>query len=65
MTQNLSDEDEREIQEIEQLMREKATLSLTKEELRKQRISWVMGMLPFDSTMTRSEVERLLDSRYG
>ncbi len=52
-------------QAIEALMREKAKPSLTKEELREQRISWVMGMLSRGSAMSIEQVEKFIDSRYG
>ena len=60
MTQGLPDG-----QEIEALMRAKAKPSLTKEELREQRISWVMGMLSRSNGMSLEEVEKFIDSRYG
>ncbi len=60
MTQGLPDG-----QEIEALMRAKAKPSLTKAELREQRISWVMGMLSRSSGMSLEEVEKFIDSRYG
>ena len=51
-------------QAIEALMREKAKPSLTKAELREQRISWVMGMMP-RGAMSLEQVEKFIDSRYG
>ena len=52
-------------QAIEALMREKAKPSLTKAELREQRISWVMGMMPRGGAMSLEQVEKFIDSRYG
>lgn len=39
-----------------------AVRPLTKEELRETRISLAMGMLPSDSTISRSDIEEVLDS---
>ena len=38
--------------------------TLTREEMREQVISFIMGMMPRRSTMTRQEVVELLDSQY-
>lgn len=50
---------------IEELLRSKAKRFLTPEELRAQRVSFVMGMLPHDSTLTRERVQEIVDSYYG
>ena len=51
--------------ELEELMIKSAKESLTLEEIREQRLSFVMGMLPHNSTMTREDVRKLLESHYG
>ena len=51
--------------EVEQMLCRFAKESLTLEEIRAQRVSFVMGMLPHDSTMTREQVEELLAKHYG
>ena len=38
---------------------------MTKEEVRRQRISFVYGNLPSSSTMTREEVEKIVDKYDG
>ena len=58
------DKDDRD-EELEKLLAKHAGKPLTKKEIRAQRVSWVMGMLPHDSTMTREQVEELLSQRYG
>ena len=50
---------------IEELLRSKAKRFLTPAELRAQRVSFVMGMLPHDSTVTRQRVQEIVDSYYG
>ena len=50
---------------IEELLRSKAKRSLSAEELRAQRVSFVMGMLPDSSTLTREQVQEIVDSYYG
>ena len=52
-------------EKIEEMLRSRAKKSLTQEEIRAQRLSFVMGMLPHDSTMTRARVQEILDSHYG
>ena len=52
-------------EKIEEMLRSRAKKSLTPEEIRAQRLSFVMGMLPHDSTMTRERVQEILDSHYG
>lgn len=37
----------------------------TTEQLNRQRLSFVMGALPSDSTMTREEVQSILDRQDG
>ncbi len=51
--------------ELEELMVKSARESLSIEEIREQRLSFVMGMLSRNSTMTREEVRKLLESQYG
>ena len=50
---------------IEELLRSKAKRFLTPEELRAQRVSFVMGMLPRDSTLTRERVQEIVDRYDG
>ncbi len=38
---------------------------LTPAEIKAQRLSWVMGMLPHDTLMSRDEVRELLARHYG
>ncbi len=52
-------------EELEQRLRKAAATPMTKEEVRRQRISFVYGNLPQSSTLTREEVEKLLDAREG
>lgn len=33
--------------------------------LREQRVSFIMGILPADSTVTRSQIESMLDQQEG
>ena len=51
--------------DFEDLLLRSAKVSLSLEEIRAQRISFVMGMLPKGSTMTREQVEELLAKHYG
>ena len=51
--------------ELEELMVRSAKQSLTIEEIREQRLSFVMGMLSPESTMTRDEVRTFLENQYG
>ncbi|MCY3728584.1 MAG: hypothetical protein OXF97_06270 [Nitrospira sp.] len=46
-------------------MKRAASKPMTKEEVRKQRLSFVYGQLPSSSTLTREEVAKLLDAREG
>lgn len=46
-------------------LRAAAGKSLSQEELRAQRLSFILGNLPKDSTVTRDEVERMLDQIDG
>ncbi len=50
---------------LDELMRRAAKRDLTLAELREQRISFVIGMMPSDSTMTRRDIEELLKKQYG
>ena len=51
--------------DIEELMREKAKHTMTTDELREQRVSWVMGMLPREGSMSTEQVEEFIRGRYG
>ena len=51
--------------DIGELLRRSAKESLSLEEIKAQRISFVMGMLSRNSTMTREQVEELLAKHYG
>ena len=46
-------------------LREAAGKTLTAEELRAQRLSFILGNLPKDSTVTRDEIEEILDQIEG
>ena len=50
---------------LEARMKRAAGKPMTKEEVRKQRLSFVYGQLPSSSTLTREEVAQLLDAREG
>ncbi len=50
---------------LEELARLAAKKDLTLDELRAQRISFAIGMMPSDITMTRQDIEELLKKRYG
>lgn len=50
---------------LETRMKRAASKPMTKEEVRKQRLSFVYGQLPSSSTLTREEVAKLLDAREG
>ena len=50
---------------LEELARLAAKKDLTLGELRAQRISFAIGMMPSDITMTRRDIEELLKKRYG
>ncbi len=54
-----------EAKELEAHMVNAAKQILSIDEIREQRLSFVMGMLPHDSTMTREDVRKLLESHYG
>ena len=53
------------IEELEELLASKTDEPLTLEEIRAQRLSFVMGMLPRETTLTREDVQQLLEKRYG
>ncbi|MCA3575290.1 MAG: hypothetical protein IOC86_15335 [Aestuariivirga sp.] len=46
-------------------LKEAAGKPMTAEEIQKQRISYIMGTLDTESTLTRDEVERMLLKREG
>lgn len=50
---------------MEARMKRAASKPMTKEEVRRQRLSFVYGQLPSSSTLTREEVAKLLDAREG
>ena len=50
---------------IDDLLREVARETLTLDEIRAQRISFAVGMMPYESTMTRKDIEGIIESRYG
>ncbi len=52
-------------EDIDKMLREAARESLTREEIRAQRVSFTMGMMSDKSTMSRRQVEELVDERYG
>ena len=51
--------------DLEEILSKLPNRPLTKEERQAQRISFAMGMLPFDSTITREYIEDLVKSQYG
>ena len=51
--------------DFDEQLRKSVQPTLTRGEIREQKISFVMGMMPRRSTMTRQEVAELLDSQYG
>ena len=55
----------KEEEEFEKRLRETAKHKMTRKEIRLQRISWVMAMLPRDVKMTREEVTEIMDETYG
>lgn len=48
--------------ELEKLAAEALERGMTEEEYRQQKISWVYGNLPYDSDVTREDVEKALGS---
>lgn len=50
---------------LEARMKKAAATPMTKEEVRRQRVSFVYGQLPVRNTLTREEVAKLLESREG
>ena len=53
------------LEEFDAVLREEAKKPMTKEEIRAQRISFAMGMLPHDSKISREYMEKMHDSIYG
>ena len=49
---------------VEELMKT-ARPSLSREEIRQQRISFAYGLMGKERTMTREQVEELIDEQYG
>ena len=60
-----SNVDTAEIDRIEKWMQKVAKPRLTPEEYRAQQVSWIVGMMPSSSTMTRGEIEEMLNEQYG
>ena len=54
---------EEKLELLNELLQESAQRSLTPDEIREQRISYAMGILPHDSTATREETEALVDKQ--
>lgn len=48
-----------------QALREAAMMPQTAEEIEKQRVSFIMGMLKDDSTVTRAQVRQVLAAQEG
>lgn len=57
--------DMEEIQQLEDWMRSAAKQSLTPEEYRAQEESWVIGMMPRNSKMSREEIKEILNEQHG
>ena len=53
---------EADLHELDKRLRAKATLELSKEEMRDLRVNLAMGMLPTGSTTTREKIEEVIDS---
>ena len=53
------------LEEFDAVLREDAKKPMTKDEIRAQRISFAMGMLPRKSTISREYIEKMHDSIYG
>lgn len=53
------------LEAMDEYLRSVAKPYLSVEEIRAQRISFVMGMLPEKSTTTREQVEEILRRSYG
>ena len=54
-----------EYKELQDKLRRSAKQSLTPKERREGSISFTMGMLDADDTMTREEVAKIFDERHG
>ena len=48
-----------------QRLREAAGRPMSREEVRAQKISFILGMMPHDSTITRQQVEDIVDRSAG
>ena len=46
-------------------LRKAASVAMTSDQLRRQRISFIHGNLPHESTMSRDEIEKALDKHEG
>ena len=55
----------RDVGDLDEYLRKHAKLSLTPDEIKAQRLSFVMGMMPRNFTLTREEVAKLLADYYG
>ena len=51
--------------DFDEYLRKHAKPSLTPDEIKAQRLSFVMGMMPRNFTLTREEVAKLLADYYG
>lgn len=49
---------------LDEVLREAVKRGMTPEEKRAQRVSWIMGMLPKNSTTTRAEIQKRIDAKY-
>ena len=49
---------------LDELLREAAKREMSPDEVRAQRVSWIMGMRHRKSTATREEVQRRIDAKY-
>ena len=61
----LSNIESAEAEQVRVWMRESAKRTLTPQERRAQTVSWVIGMTPSNITITREEVEEMLNEEYG
>ena len=52
-------------EELRKAMREAAGKPMTPEMIREQKISFILGTLGDDSTITRKEIEAYLDQKMG
>ncbi len=62
---NLLSSETEEARETSRLLREAATLTMSLEERKAQRVSFIMGMMSRKSNWTRRDVEKFVEERYG